>query len=243
MYSVCKTDTGKRRSMNQDTCRCGMFSDHSAWTVVCDGMGGVRGGNIASELAADAIAETFTNEFNDDMSGPDIKNMMIGAVNVANERVLQRAAEEPQLRGMGTTVVAAIASKGVLHVVHVGDSRCYLKNSYGVKQITVDHSFVQQLVDNGVITQEEARVHPKRNLITRVVGVHEDVECDYGCFNLESGDLVVSCSDGLSNYFERDTLPFFIENYEGEKLAEKLIDFANNAGGSDNITVALIDNR
>ena len=243
MYSVCKTDTGRKRSMNQDTCRCGMFEDGSAWTVVCDGMGGVRGGNIASELAADAIAEAMTGEYKAEMSGQDIQSMMLGAVYLANERVLQRAEEEPQLRGMGTTVVAAIAANGVLHVVHVGDSRCYLKNSVGIKQITTDHSFVQQLVESGAITLEEARVHPKRNLITRVVGVHEDVECDYGCYNFEPGDLAISCSDGLSNYFERDTLPFFTGNYEGEALAEKLIDFANDAGGSDNITVALIDNR
>lgn len=243
MYAVCKTDTGRMRSMNQDTCRCGVFPSGAAWTIVCDGMGGVRGGNVASELAADAIAEVFTAEYRAEMDGTEIREMMMRAVYAGNERVLRRAEEEPSLRGMGTTVVGVIAAKDVLHVVHVGDSRCYLKNTAGIKQITTDHSFVQQLVERGAITPEEARVHPQRNLITRVVGVHEDVECDYGCFHFEQGDLALSCSDGLSNYFEKDTLSFFTENYEGEKLTEELIHFANEKGGSDNITAALIDNR
>ena len=243
MYAVGKTDTGRMRSMNQDTYRCGVFPGGAAWTVVCDGMGGVRGGNIASELAADAIAEIFTEEYRPEMDGADIRSMMLRAVDTGNECVLQRAKDEPALRGMGTTVVGVIAVKNVLHVVHVGDSRCYLKNAHGIKQITTDHSFVQQLVERGAITPEEARVHPQRNLITRVVGVHEDVECDYGCFRFETGDLAVSCSDGLSNYFENDTLSFFTGNYAGERLTEELICFANDKGGSDNITVALIDNR
>ena len=243
MYAVCKTDTGRMRPANQDTCRCGVFSDGAAWTVVCDGMGGVRGGNIASQLACDAIAEKLEAEYTPGMEGEAIRQMLCGAIAVGNERVLQRAEEDPSLHGMGTTVVAAVACGSVLHVVHVGDSRCYLKTALGVKQVTTDHSYVQQLVESGAITAEEARVHPQRNLITRVVGVHEDVECDYGCYNFEPGDMALSCSDGLSNYLERDTLAFFASNYEGEKLAEELICFANNKGGSDNITVALIDNR
>lgn len=243
MYAVCKTDTGRMRPGNQDTCRCGTFSDGAAWTVVCDGMGGVHGGNIASQLACDAIAEVLETEYTPDMDGEAVREMLCKAVRLGNERVLNRAEEDTALLGMGTTVVVVIACGSVLHVVHAGDSRCYLKTAIGVKQVTTDHSFVQQLVESGAITPEEARVHPQRNLITRVVGVHEDVECDYGCYNFEPGDLAISCSDGLSNYLERDTLPFFTENYEGEKLAEELISFANSKGGSDNITVALIDNR
>lgn len=243
MNAVCKTDKGRMRPANQDTCRCGVFADGSVFTVVCDGMGGVRGGNIASQVACDAIVEMLEAEYTADMAGEAVRDLLVSAVDAANARVLKRAEEEPALRGMGTTVVAALAANDVLHVVHVGDSRCYLKNSLGIKQITTDHSFVQQLVESGAITPEEARVHPQRNLITRVVGVHEEIECDYGCFTFEQGDLAISCSDGLSNYLDRDTLPFFAANYEGEELAGELICFANTKGGSDNITVALIDNR
>ena len=121
----------------------------------------------------------------------------------------------------------------MLHIAHAGDSRCYLKTALGVKQVTTDHSFVQQLVESGAITEDEARVHPQRNLITRVVGVHPEVECDYGCYKFEPGDLALSCTDGLSNYLERDTLLLFITNYQGEELADELIRYANSKGGSD----------
>lgn len=243
MYAVCKTDIGRIRSSNQDVCRCGSFSDGSAWTVVCDGMGGVSGGNIASGIACDVIAGALTEGYTDNMEEAALREMMLSAIQKANDAVLRRAQEEPELYGMGTTTVAAIASGGVLHIAHAGDSRCYLKTSLGVKQVTTDHSYVQQLVESGVITEDEARVHPQRNLITRVVGVHPQIECDYACYNFEPGDLALSCTDGLSNYLERDTLLFFISNYAGEQLADELIQYANSKGGSDNITVAIIENR
>ncbi len=127
-------------------------------------------------------------------------------------------------------------------MVHAGDSRCYLVSGKTVRQLTTDHSYVQELVDRGAITEDEARYHPQKNLITRVVGVHDDVNCDYTHTLLEPGDLVISCSDGLSNYLERDTLVLFAEHFSGEKLVDELIRFANAQGGRDNITVALIDN-
>ena len=170
-------------------------------------------------------------------------HLPVTVINDANAAVLHRAQEDPTLNGMGTTVVVSIAAGGVLHIAHAGDSRCYLKTALGVKQVTTDHSFVQQLVESGAITEDEARVHPQRNLITRVVGVHPEVECDYGCYKFEPGDLALSCTDGLSNYLERDTLLLFISNYQGEELADELIRYANSKGGSDNVTVAVIENR
>ena len=170
-------------------------------------------------------------------------HLPVWVLNDANAAVLHRAQEDPALNGMGTTVVVSIAAGGVLHIAHAGDSRCYLKTALGVKQVTTDHSFVQQLVESGAITEDEARVHPQRNLITRVVGVHPEVECDYGCYKFEPGDLALSCTDGLSNYLERDTLLLFISNYQGEELADELIRYANSKGGSDNVTVAVIENR
>ncbi len=243
MYSVCKTDIGRVRQSNQDTCRCGVFSDGAVWTVVCDGMGGVNGGNIASGLACDMIVQVLERNYRTGMDSDAICSMMQEAVDQANAVVLLRAAEDDELYGMGTTVVVTIAAEGVLHVAHAGDSRCYLKTGSDVKQITTDHSYVQQLVDSGAITAEEARVHPQRNLITRVVGVHDQVECDYNCFDFAAGDMAVSCTDGLSGYLEKDTLLFYMSNYEGEALAEALISYANDKGGSDNISVAIIDNR
>lgn len=201
MYTVGITDVGRMRPTNQDTCRFGTFDDGTAWTVVCDGMGGVNGGNIASRIACDTIVQVFEAEYSTGMDGPALRTMMNDAIQRGNEAVIKRAEEEPSLRGMGTTVVAVIACCDVLHVMHAGDSRCYLKNELGTKQITTDHSFVQQLVESGAISQDEARVHPQRNLITRVVGVHEELVCDYGSFNFAPGDIAVSCSDGFEQLF------------------------------------------
>lgn len=243
MYSLCKTDIGKLRSTNQDTCGAGLFPDGSAWTVVCDGMGGAKGGNVASEIARSMIVTILEQTFNAEMDSDAIRDMMLSAVYRANDAVLECSQQDEALSGMGTTVVIAIATGGVLHIVHAGDSRCYLKTTLGVKQVTTDHSYVQQLVESGTITEDEARVHPQRNLITRVVGVHADVHADYACYNFEPEAIALSCTDGLSNYLERDTLLFFTENYSGEDLAAALIQYANDKGGSDNITVAMIDNR
>lgn len=243
MYAVCKTDIGKLRNSNQDTCRCGAFSDGAVWMVVCDGMGGVNGGNIASRVACDTIVEAIEAEYESGMDESVVRDMMLNAVYKSNEAVFQRAQEDSLLHGMGTTVELAIVCNDILHIAHVGDSRCYLKTSLGVKQVTTDHSFVQQLVENGVITEDEAHIHPQRNLITRAVGIHEDLDCDYDCFSFQAGDVALSCSDGLSGYLERDTLPFFMDNYEGEQLVDALIEFANSKGGSDNISVAVIENR
>ena len=142
------------------------------------------------------------------------------------------------------TVVLLVAAKGTLHVAHVGDSRAYLRHGGVLTQITMDHSYVQDLVNFGQITQEEARVHPKRNIITRVLGVHEEVRCDYAAWDFSPGDLALACSDGLSNYMDEDLLDQYMEEYgdAGRTLPRELIQYAVQCGGSDNITAAVIFN-
>ena len=122
-------------------------------------------------------------------------------------------------------------------------TEAFLRMGYAARFETINWEQKTNLVESGAITEDEARVHPQRNLITRVVGVHPEVECDYGCYKFEPGDLALSCTDGLSNYLERDTLLLFISNYRGEELADELIRYANSKGGSDNVTVAVIENR
>ena len=122
-------------------------------------------------------------------------------------------------------------------------TEAFRRMGYAARFETIDWEQKTNLVESGAITEDEARVHPQRNLITRVVGVHPEVECDYGCYKFEPGDLALSCTDGLSNYLERDTLLLFISNYQGEELADELIRYANSKGGSDNVTVAVIENR
>ena len=238
------TDVGAVRESNQDSCECGLFSKDSAWVVVCDGMGGANGGNVASSVAAKEIKEFLTAGFEENMSRQNIKSLILNAINRANNAVYSMSLEQEELRGMGTTAVVLVATKGLLHVAHVGDSRAYLKNRDGLSQITMDHSFVQDLVNIGQITPEEARVHPQRNIITRALGAHEIVQCDYSCFDFSPGDVVLACSDGLSNYVEDDLLLEYMEKYDedGKALAESLIQFAVESGGSDNITVAVMKN-
>lgn len=243
MYAVCKTDIGQLRSMNQDVCRAGVFPDGGAWSVVCDGMGGASGGNIASDIACEVITAAILSSYTSEMPPEGIRTMLLTAAQEANTAVRTRAEEDSSLRGMGTTIVAAVAAHGSLHVVHAGDSRCYLISEGSVRQVTTDHSYVQQLVESGAISAEEARFHPQKNLITRVIGVHQEVECDYNCVEFKEGDIAISCTDGLSDYLERDALLLFTNNFSDEQLAEELIAFANSEGGRDNITVAVIYNR
>lgn len=238
------TDIGAVRQSNQDSCECGQFSKDSAWAIVCDGMGGANGGNVASSVAVQKIREILTAGYEENMSSENIRCLMLNAVNGANDKVYAMAQENEELHGMGTTVVLMVAAKGLLHVVHAGDSRAYIKNKDGLSQITVDHSYVQDLVNIGQLTPEEARVHPQRNIITRVLGVHEELECDYSVVDFSPGDLAIACSDGLSNYVDNALLLEYLEKYgkDGKNLANQLIQFAVKSGGSDNITVAVVNN-
>ena len=145
---------------------------------------------------------------------------------------------------MGTTIVLMLAVGKRLHIAHVGDSRAYLKDKDGIRQLTMDHSYVQDLVNFGQITKEEARTHPRRNIITRVLGVHDNVNVDYAVWDFNAGDIAIACTDGLTNYVDEDLLEEYIDRYEGngEALINELIQFAVDNGGSDNITIAVVNN-
>lgn len=241
MRVYCKTDIGKRRSTNQDTFRYHEISEDFAWVVVCDGMGGVKGGDVASNTAAEVIEEIMNKHLKDQMSSEEIKALMLQAVNSANSSVFAKSVDSPELKGMGTTVVLAVIKDQALHIVHVGDSRAYLQTNSGLSQITEDHSFVQDLVNRGEITKEQARVHPHKNIITRSLGVHSIVEADYSTFDILSGDVLVICSDGLSDYMTEDLLSQYIANIADQReLVDTLVAFALECGGNDNITVAAV---
>lgn len=240
MVIECGTDIGAVRKNNQDACDCGSFSPDSVWGIVCDGMGGASGGNIASELAVDTIRTHITGTYHADMSSGNLKAMLLNSVTLANTAVYEASRKTPELIGMGTTAIVMVAAKGTLHIAHVGDSRAYIHNQEGLLQLTTDHSFVQNLVDFGQITEEDARVHPKRNIITRAVGVHETVRCDYLDTEFSPGDTVLACSDGLTNYMSNGEIEQHIHEYSGRKLIDALIASAVHAGGGDNITALVI---
>ena len=174
-----KTDIGRVRETNQDCYAAGEQDTSMAWAVVCDGMGGPAGGNIASTAAVKVISDAITAKYKKNMSHRSIKNLLLSAINSANVNVYDISRSNAELSGMGTTVVAAIISGGTVHIVHVGDSRAYIIKKKAITQITSDHSLVQQMVDLGKITAKEARVHPQRNIITKAIGIEETVEADY----------------------------------------------------------------
>ena len=232
-----KTDIGKIRETNQDCYAAGDGGAEMAWAVVCDGMGGPAGGNIASDAAAKAMSEAISSKYKPNMSHRSIKNMMLSAVNGANVKVFDMSRANSELNGMGTTVVAAVVSGGAAHIVHVGDSRAYIVSGDSIEQLTSDHSLVQQMVDLGKITAEEARTHPQKNIITKAIGIDEAVEADYTERRFERGDIILLCTDGLTNSLTDEEIHSIIAENPGGKFVDVLVERANLNGGGDNITV------
>lgn len=234
------TDVGKVRDNNQDYYLLGNLPD-GVWAVVCDGMGGHAGGNVASKIASEKIKYMITSNYRNDMSVSSVRNMLETAIASANIDVFDMAEQTPNLKGMGTTVVAAVIRPSGSVVAHVGDSRCYHISDGEIRQITKDHSMVQELLDTGAITKEEALVHPRRNIITRALGLFEYEKIDFTEPILKAGDKLLICSDGLTNHVSDDEILNLVTTRPMNSIAEELIDLANKNGGSDNITVVLLE--
>ena len=237
---VAKTDKGKIRESNQDAYAVGELPGEVAWAVVCDGMGGAAGGNIASALAVKVISDKITSCYNEKMRDSSIKNLLDSAITAANIEVYDMADSHSELRGMGTTVVCAIVRQDTVYIAHAGDSRAYIAGKDSVSQITTDHSMVQDLVDKGKITAEEAEHHPNKNIITRAVGVDKRIEIDFDQLDLDDEDTLILCSDGLTNYVSSSDILSDIKDGQYYAFADRLVKRANNNGGGDNITVVAI---
>lgn len=240
LKAVGKTDIGNAREINQDDFNCGVLGDDAVFAVVCDGMGGEKGGHIASRTAADIVTDSVTAAYGSGFGDNSIRSILQTAVTAANVSVFDRSQRDPDLRGMGTTIVACIVCDGIAHIVHAGDSRAYHVTAEGIEQMTKDHSVVQLLVDRGKITQDEARFHPKKHFITRALGVMSIIDLDYCEFALNEGEAIIICTDGLSNYFTKGELLDMIKSAGYGKCVDKLINAAKKAGGADNVTVVCI---
>ena len=239
-----KTDIGLLRDENQDCVWSEALSDGACAAVLCDGMGGEAHGGLASRLAVDVISKRIKENFTEYMNRNSVRNLLITAVTAANSIVTEAAAKEPPGTVMGTTCVAAIVSGGRAYIVNVGDSRGYhlftSDDSECIQQVTKDHSRVRELIDRGEITEEQAKIHPDRNKITRAIGAESSITTDYFEVEMAQGDMLLLCSDGLSSYGDdMDILDICFEN-EPERVCGELIDYANGNGGHDNISVALI---
>lgn len=240
MRIVAKTDKGYVRDSNQDAYAVGEFSDEVVWAVVCDGMGGAAGGNIASALAVKVISDKINASYREKMRDSSIKNMLDSALTAANIEVYDFAEAQPDLKGMGTTVVCAIVRDNQAYIAHAGDSRAYVINHDTVNQITTDHSMVQDLLLRGKITAEEAEHHPNKNIITRAVGVDKSIKIDFEQIDLEDDDTLLLCTDGLSNYVKNEEILELMSDKKHYAFADRLVQKANDNGGGDNITVVII---
>ncbi|MGN1418221.1 MAG: Stp1/IreP family PP2C-type Ser/Thr phosphatase [Acutalibacteraceae bacterium] len=240
MKSVGCSDIGKKRKQNEDSFRFGKFDDSVVWAVVCDGMGGATGGQIASSVAADIISKKIEKCYNKLMNEKSLENLLLSAVTAANVIVFDKSVEDPSLSGMGTTVVACISKDNYVCIAHVGDSRAYLLKQDSIEQITKDHSLVQEMLDNGQITKEEFINHPNKNIITRALGVGEKVEIDFNHLTLEEDDTLLICTDGLSGSVSDEQILKIYQTSAFENLASNYIEAANNNGGPDNITVVAL---
>lgn len=242
MKILLKTDTGRVRTSNQDAMAWLPLPDDGIFAVVCDGMGGANGGSVASELAVQAIEQYVKEGYTPDIDDEAVCELLAAAVSAANTAVYTKSQLDPDLSGMGTTAVMVLMRKNTAILANVGDSRGILFGKDRVMQLTKDHSYVQVMIDNGSITEEEALTHPRRNLITRAVGIGSEVQTDTFVYPIQKDDVVLLCSDGLTNEVSYDTIRAMMEEPVWEDLAEKLVAQANENGGKDNVTVVLVRN-
>lgn len=227
------THRGKVRRENQDAFYT-WHRDSVAFGLVCDGMGGAQAGNVASAIAAERFAQVLSDM--PGSPGPRLKR----ALELANTAVFQRARSDASCRGMGTTLVAAFVSGGEAHILNVGDSRCYRISGGRVRQVTQDHSLVEELVRMGRLSSLEAKTHPNRNIITRALGTEHQVRGDLFVERLEPGDRLLLCSDGLSNEVEDEELPALMRE-RLEESCEALLRLTLDRGAPDNVTVVLLE--
>lgn len=240
MEILAQSDIGLVRSSNQDAYKFGRISEEICWVVVCDGMGGANGGNVASSVAADMVEKHIQKKYKETFTNKEIAVFLTSMVEKINDKLFSMQEKDASLRGMGTTLELVLTTPGTAYIVHVGDSRVYGIREQRIKQHTTDHSVVQEMVDSGKLTPEQARTHPNKNYITRALGVSKDIKLDYIEAEWKTGDVLLLCTDGLSNYIVMEEMLAFSKDYQGEDLINTLVNTAKERGGSDNITVAVL---
>lgn len=236
------TDTGLVRRENQDAYATAVIADCTV-AVVCDGMGGTNGGQTASTIAVDTFLNTLRAALTAGMSWQQIRDIALDGVAKANRAIRARAEEDETLANMGTTLVCAICRDGEAMLFNVGDSRGYFISDEGIRQITRDHSVVENMVERGDITPAQARRHPRRNLITRALGPDAEVEADSFSVSWQQGDFILLCTDGLVNTVTDQEMLFEVMHESDlDQCLERLLAAAKEQGAPDNVTVVLLQN-
>ena len=239
MKAFAKTDIGKARKINQDYYYI-PTTDKLDLYILADGMGGYNGGEIASKLAIDSVKKYIENNFEKEKETKEsILNLIKSAIEYANMIVYKKSKEVKELEGMGTTLDVCLIYNNKIFIGHVGDSRIYRIRQNVMRKLTKDHSYVQKLIEDGTITREEAMTHPKKNMLMKALGCTPYVEPDVRARNYIVGDILIMCSDGLTNMVkEEEIYKTVIE--DAVEAPKKLIEQANKLGGYDNITVITI---
>ncbi|MFT8320889.1 MAG: Stp1/IreP family PP2C-type Ser/Thr phosphatase [Bacillus sp. (in: firmicutes)] len=241
MKEIFMTDKGKVRQHNEDSGAIVFNKSGQRLAIVADGMGGHRAGDVASRLTVEKLTDLWI-ENEAIMTADEAESWLQTNILQVNQFVLQYALTHPECEGMGTTIIAVISTENFSTIAHVGDSRCYLYNEDGFKQMTEDHSLVNELVRMGQISKEDAEHHPRKNVVLRALGTDENLVIDIITIMFEQGDVMLICSDGLSNKVTDDQLIEVLKQDNSlETKAATLIHTANENGGEDNITVVILE--
>jgi protein phosphatase len=233
-----KSDKGKLRKTNEDFYACQKINDDEYLFVVADGMGGHQAGDVASKLGTLTFIRQYISLRE---SKIPIQEALRESIAGANDKILEKATEDLQKRGMGTTFSAAVLSDMTAHIVHVGDSRIYIARGNEMARLTTDHTFVEKMVEEGRLTEQEARDHPQKNILYMSLGARQSFTPEISeSFGLKDNDMLVLCSDGLNNMVTDEEIKKYINDYNPSKAVDKLVKLANENGGIDNITLLVI---
>ena len=237
-----ESDKGKVREINEDSFKVISGREGLPDTfIVADGMGGHNSGEIASRMAVDLSEEYLLKFSQPDANEESILSFICNMMTEVNKSIYFKAKESEENFGMGTTFIIGMFFKGKLFIGHVGDSRVYLLRNGSLQRVTTDHSYIEELIRNGSLSREEAHNHPRKNVITRALGCEENVDVDTYCVDVNSDDLFVLCTDGLTNMLgEDDILSIINSNDEPQFICSELVKIANERGGEDNITVIVV---
>lgn len=235
-----KSDIGKVREQNQDYYYIPSSDSDLKLYILADGMGGYKGGEVASKMATEAVKEYVHLNFQKTEGLKEkILELVRQAAIYANKVVFDKSKEVEELEGMGTTLEICLIYNNKAYIGHIGDSRIYRIRKGVMRKLTKDHSYVQKLVEDGKITREEANTHPKKNMLIKALGCMPFVEPDIRARNIEKGDILIMCSDGLTNMVKEEEIHRIVQE-DPQGAADKLVKNANEAGGYDNITVVII---